>query len=250
MNTKPKQPKSTKTRNQRINSKKPAVIASANDTTEKEKKEKDSQIRQAWTLATKIHPEIETVRKLVAACGEDLHRKFIFDLVTHKTFAEANKIAIKMILNLVSKEIKAGTELTDLIFRGFEKDHDFFIDFVPLLRSLGIKSTEAILTKLSDEHLSFAEIYYPEFGFKSCFSENALIILEKKRLEEEEKKLEEEKILLEIKHKLKQTSDDKTVSLAKVTLSLIPPLDITTLSGSINSKTISSAITSFVLYKL
>ncbi len=218
MNINQKETKSTKTRNQRLNSKKQPVSASENDITEKEKKEKDSQIRQAWTLATNIHPEIETVRKLVAACGEDLHRKFIFDLVTYKTFAEANKIAIKMILNLASKEIKAGTELTDLIFRGFEKDHDFFIDFVPLLRSLGIKSTEAILTKLSDKHLSFAEIYYPEFGFKNCFSENALMILEKKRLEEEEKRLEEEekrleeeKILSEIKHKLKQTSDDKTV---------------------------------------
>ena len=55
---------------------------------------------------------------------------------------------------------------------------------------------------------------------------------------------------LESKGGLKGTlviSGDKAVSESKVTLSLIPPLEITTLSGSINSKIMLSAITSLVL---
>ena len=43
------------------------------------------------------------------------------------------------------------------------------------------------------------------------------------------------------------SSGGKTAFLSKVTLSLIPPLEIMTLSGSINSRKISSAITSLVL---
>ena len=40
---------------------------------------------------------------------------------------------------------------------------------------------------------------------------------------------------------------DKTVSFSKIMLSLIPPLDINTLSGSIYSRTMSSEMMSLVL---
>ena len=201
-----------------------------NKTADKKKTEVDlSNAEEAWALALKVYPELELekVRKTIAACGSDIETNFIKTLEKNKLFPESIDLAKKLISELFKNKLKAPKNVTELVFYSMNNHPQFSVEFIPMLRSLGIKSTEAILKSISNQHLDFSKLAFEKFGYRNCLPEGVLSFTEEKQKEkkEQDKKKRElralkRKELLLKKEKEKEKQEEKRLNeeLAKMEL--------------------------------
>ena len=72
-----------------------------------------------------------------------MESELLTTLYEKKMFSDGVKVARNMVSNFLKNELKASKNLSELFLCGMEKDKDFFIAFVPMIKSLGVNSAEA-----------------------------------------------------------------------------------------------------------
>ena len=172
--------------------------------TKKRASDSDLKIEKDWALALKIYPDLVKWRQLMSACSLEVERKFLEILVKEKKFASADTVADTLISKFLHTEFTGSTKLKNLILHSFKATDGilFLIELTPLLKSLGIDSAEAILKKISENHLNYARNNFHTFGFKNCLPDGVVSfdeeIREVKRLEKErmakKERIEKERI--------------------------------------------------------
>jgi hypothetical protein len=143
----------------------------------------DPNTEAAWKLALKIYPDLVNLRALMSACNLELEREFVETLVNKKKFTGADAVATMLISRFLNTEFNSSIKLKNLILHSLKAKDGilFLIDFTPLVASLGLDSSETILRKVSENHLSFAKRTYHTFGFENCLPPGVLSSEEESR---------------------------------------------------------------------